>query len=207
MEIKYKIYKNDDDLNLIKTTTLNNYIELISQSHPDFTILEHLPNIAKLFFIVEVPFEQLNLIYNIINDFIEFMKTKHNIQINNYVLLFNIKKLHYRVIFYEYYTNIDNICEYIKRFTFNNPEYIDYVYNVQQPIILCAVNQFGIVDSILDNKPLINPETNEQYFNKHILINGSIEDSILQNINNSKALPEIEIEKRDWNMFDDIQNH
>lgn len=136
---------------------------------------------GKIHFSIRIPFELPNLIYVIINDFIKFMKNNCNIEIHDYVLLYN-GNLHYRIIFYEYFISDSGHIKYrhklmnlLQNFIYENPIYGYYIsYNYANNI---AANQI------------------DEFNNKYMIINeneNSVENSIITNITNSKLIrPEI----------------
>ena len=192
MEIQYCRKTNNNKI--YNHLPLNEYINLIKQSH-DYAIYEVMNNRAgKIHFTIRILFEQPNSIYKIINDFIKFMKNNCNIEINDYVLLYNNTKLCYRIIFYEYFISDSGHIKYmykllklLENFIYENPIYGSYISCDFIEII--AVNQI------------------DRFNNKYTIINeneNSVENSIITNVTNSKLInPEIkDVKIKLWKPID-----
>ena len=172
---------------LTKENTEQSYYELLNEN-------------VKLYFDIEkIPINEPDLINQIIKDLIDFFKKESNIDINKYCLTINKgtkthNGLSYHLIFPEYYISSNYYLKCIvNKFIKLHYEYVNFVDGqvyARNRLFKC-VNQYGFKGKpregyTIDIEPIIIH--NEQYFNKHELITGTIEESIINFIDNSKQL-------------------
>ena len=146
----------------------------------DYTLFEVLPNYdTKFYFDIEnIPRFDDKFIYNIIRDIQAYVKKTSGIELKKYALTINEHSsshegLSYHLIFQDYYTTQQNnrfmLLRFLKEYDFYK-EYIDTVVYSKNRLFKSA-NQLNI------NK-------NENDFHKVIV--GTIEDTIIQNIDGCK---------------------
>jgi hypothetical protein len=136
---------------------------------------------TKIYFDIEnIDSNEPKFIYNIIRDLKKFVEDTANIKLTDYVLTINKESathdgLSYHLIFNHYYTTPMNIKGLLLQFIEKYSIYKDYIDTVvySKNRIFKSVYQLGI-DGYIDNR--------------HDIIEGTIEDSIIQNINNCDEL-------------------
>ena len=141
---------------------------------------------TKLYFDIEnINCNEKDFIYNIIRDLKIFVKSTtitdknpNGIELTDYVLTFNNESsshdgLSYHLIFNHYFSRPIGIKSLVLNFIEKYPIYADYIDVVvySKNRLFKSVNQLGIDGNIN---------------NKHVLVKGNIEDSIIQNIKNCK---------------------
>lgn len=146
-----------------------------------------LDNPVKLFIDVDgVPKDKDLLIYELISNFINFMKIEFNITINDYALTKNIHSishegLSYHIYFPEYYVDkIFKIRYILTLFVANYNEYYDYIdgciYHYNR--LFRCVNQLNA-----------STKSNNEDDDIHLLEHGTILDTIIQYYSKSKLIP------------------
>jgi len=141
---------------------------------------------TKLYFDIEnINSNEKDFIYNIIRDLKKFVKNTtisdknpNGIELTDYVLTINNESpshdgLSYHLIFNHYFLRPIGIKSLVLNFIEKYPIYADYIDVVvySKNRLFKSVNQLGIDGNVN---------------NKHILVEGNIEDSIIQNIKNCK---------------------
>ena len=146
-----------------------------------------LDNPVKLFIDVDgIPKDKDLLIYEIIFNFINFMKTEFNITINDYALTKNVHSishegLSYHIYFPEYYVDkIFKIKYILTLFIKNYNEYYDYIdgciYHYNR--LFRCVNQLNA-----------STKSNNENDDIHLLEHGTISDTIIQYCSKSELIP------------------
>lgn len=165
-----------------------------NRNYSIFEVLEN--NIRRVYFDIEnVPRDEEELIYDMIEDLAEFI----GIDSNNYALTLNTGSHHpglsYHLTF-PFKTYALNILNLIRQFKLKYPKYINYidecVYNNKR--LFRTPNQYGLVEMKSDNSPDI-----------HRIQRGELEDLIIQNINNipmlDKTFDSVSTKKLPMNIF------
>lgn len=161
--------------------------ELLTKNCTFFEVLGH-NNTLKFYFDIENVTNE-NTIYDIIACFKEFMKLTYSVEFTDYVLTLNSNSSHhagysYHLIFnhfsnYMYYMSniVARFIDYAKNKGVDWINYIDTsVYSKVR--LFRSVNQVGITK--VGGKA---PESD-----KHVLVEGTVEDSIIQNVSKCKNL-------------------
>lgn len=167
------------------SVTVEEYIKLIninkcSMQYTLYEVLEENRAIKIYMDVENIPYSETEKIYTIIDTFKNYCKEKYNLELTDYVLTQNNSSgthpgLSYHVIFKYYNTYIYILRNLIENFIVENPEldkYIDCsVYSSLR--LFKSVYQIGTTEVKDPN-------------NYHNLILGTIEDSIIQNIKDTK---------------------
>lgn len=174
--------------------SIDNFVKLISTKNISSSIFEVLRNEdLKIFFDIEkIPKDQTNFIYDIIGDLKTWFAKETKQELGDFILTFNKDSnnhegLSYHIIFFEWFTNMNNIRNLLNNFLEEHSEYVPYmdgsVYSKDR--LFKSINQIGVnnktkklSDSLDDIHEIINKETNDE----------TIKQSIIQNVNNSKLL-------------------
>lgn len=170
-----------------------------------FEVLEN--NIRRVYFDIEnIPYEEEELIHEIIEDLAEFME----IDSNNYALTLNMGSHHpglsYHLTF-PFKTHAGNILNLVRQFKLKHPEYINYidecVYNINR--LFRVPNQYGLVQ-LNERIGWLAPckyyygwkkdckqemKSSKKSSDIHRIQRGELEDLIIQNINNIPILDKI----------------
>lgn len=180
---------------------IDEFLVELTDDNPEKSYYEILNENTKLYFDIEgISFNEPDLIDQIIKDLIEFIHNESDIEINKYVLTINKaskthKGLSYHLIFPEYYVLKNQYLKQIlNKFIKLHYEYVNFmdasVYSRNR--LFKCVNQYGFegnskVGYVIDVEPIVL--NGESYFNKHTLINGTLEESVINYIQNSKVFP------------------
>lgn len=161
--------------------------ELLTKNCTFFEILGH-SNTLKFYFDIENVTNE-NTIYDIITCFKEFMKLTYSVEFTDYVLTFNPNSSHHAG--YSYHLIFNHFSNYMYYMSNIVARFIDYAKNKGVDWINCidtsvyskvrlfrSVNQVGITK--VGGKA---PESD-----KHVLVEGTVEDSIIQNVDKCKNL-------------------
>lgn len=163
-------------LNKYKTMYRENRLADISL----YEVLRH--NDIKMYFDIEnVPND--SLINDIVRDLIAYIKETSGEEITEYALTHNTNSnTHrgesYHLVLDQYYTNQDNIRGLVLSFIAKYPDYKSYMDSVvySDGRLFKSINQLGL---------------NRNPTNKHILVHGTPEQSIIQNIDGCKPFTHI----------------
>ena len=99
----------------------------------------------KIFMIIKtIPIEQIALVFEIIDQFKDFIYNQYKIEINEYIILYNQHQNKYRVIFQDIKSDLFNNRTYVNNFikNFENiyEQYIDTeIYNQNSINIICPL--------------------------------------------------------------------
>lgn len=195
-------YKENIQSKYIKISP-NDYINLISDISTNVSYYEILHDNCKLYFDIEnISSTDSNLINDIISDLIKFINNALSIDIAEYTLTINKNSAHhsglsYHLIFHEYYSTQENIKSILLKFL-EAEGYQDYfdltVYSNNR--LFKSVNQINILQK--------GGRSTEN--DKHTIIYGSIDDSIITDIRKSKLIQFEQVKKLKQNRFKDIDD-
>lgn len=188
------------------TCSIDDYVDLIRNDPDNLTrIYEVYTNETKLFMDIDkVDYNNPELIKTIIDDFIKFIKSKCNIDINEYIVTKNNASHHknvslsYHVIFPEYAGTLYTIQCYIKNFINNYHDYYGFidgvVYNPRR--LFRAVNQCSAAIKELDpdDRHLFHMYYKDgeiKYDNEIIETDELLKGTVLQYIKDCEYLNEI----------------
>lgn len=176
-----------------------------NKNTPDRCIFEVLENsIRRVYFDIEnIPFDQEDIIYKIIQKLAEFME----ISPDNYALTLNKGSHHIGLSYhltFPFKTHTTNILNMLRSFKLKYPEYVEYidecVYNTNR--LFRLPNQYGISKyneirgNLAPSKWYYNgtektvPNENK-YNDVHRIVNGKFEELIIQNISDIPMLNKI----------------
>lgn len=173
---------------------VDEYVNIIKNKNDTSSIYEiFAPNKnLKIYFDIEkIPFEEPELIDNIIGDLRVTFSKITKLELGEYILTINEASpnhngLSYHLIFYKYHTTPSNILNFLNEFLTEHPEYVKYmdgsVYSDDR--LFKSINQIGIKkNKQIDNNPnnyhrIVNVEQNDN----------TIKQSIIQYINESTEL-------------------
>lgn len=188
MSVKFvniqKSYKENIFSNYV-SVSVKEYVKLINinKCSMQYTLYEVLEEnrAVKLYMDIEnIPYNDTTKIYNIIQTFKKYCKEKYDLELTDYVLTQNNSSgthpgLSYHVIFKHYNVYIHVLRNLMENFLNNNPELDEYIdCSVYSSLRLFkSVYQIGTTE-------VKNPN------NYHNLMIGTVEDSIIQNIENTK---------------------
>lgn len=173
-EILYVKLKNYHDLtkSIYISNDVNEFINILNENNNDYSILEYLKNndIRVYLDIDKIPLNDGYIIYKIIEKFIKMYKLS-----NEYTLTINENSYHEGLsfhLFFPYRTTKEKCFTLVKNFIEKYQKFKNYidinVYN--QPYFRCV------------NMPCPGYlQYNRSLFNKHELIYGEIEDTVIQN--------------------------
>ena len=152
----------------------------------DYTLYEVIPpyNIKFYFDIENIPRDDTNFINNIIRDIKEYVFKKTGIKFTDYSLTLNSHSsshegLSYHLVFLNYYTYQENIRRMVLHFLKEYDFYSDYIDTVvySKYRLFKSANQINIRKDGGKSTP----------DDVHKIIVGTVEDSIIQNINSPKC--------------------
>ena len=168
-------------------TKIKKVKSVVNYGTADFSFYEVLPknHYIKIFLDIEnIPMDEPDIIDNIIRDFKKFTKDSANVDINLIALTLNTNSIShegrsYHVI-YDVCTEIFNMRNMICWFLWKFPHYKNFVDSTvySRNRLFKSINQININHNVGKSNPN----------DKHNLIRGTIEDSIIQNVNNIKSL-------------------
>lgn len=175
-------------------TSIANFVNLISTKNTSSSIFEVLRNEdLKIFFDIEkIPLDQTNFIYDIIGDLKTWFAKETKQELGDFILSYNENStnhegLSYHIIFFKWFTNMDNIRNLLNNFLEEHSVYVPFmdgsVYSKDR--LFRSIHQIGVnnktkslSDSFDDMHVIVNKETTDE----------TIKQSIIQNVNNSKLL-------------------
>lgn len=180
---------------IINTESLNNYMKILQEQAAEdnknvaihdnfkFSLLEILTDqrVRMYFDIENIPRDNQEMIYEIINKIYEIMNLKDDQQHRNYALTFN-NNSHHEGLSYHLFLPIrstkTDIYNFIKLFNFRT----DYKY--VNMIDYRVYGQDRLFRTVGSRCPSLNSSTPRNQENYHKLIKGELVDTIIQNYNN-----------------------